>query len=322
MSQLGQVRQARHLRHLTISRRQFLAGSAGMAAVIVGALPARAKARPHTFTHGAFEITVLSDGHLEFPASIHGLGQPPEAVQALLQAAGLDREVLKPAANPALIRAGSDLILVDTGSGDGFQPSAGRMLENLAAAGIEPGAITRVVFTHAHPDHIWGTTASDGTLLFPNAAYYVSAVERDFWMTPDLESTMPREMHPLVAGARANLEAVADRLTVVRPGDDIVSGISVVDTAGHTPGHISLALEGEDGLLIPADAITEPAIYFAHPEWLFAFDMDGGQAVASRKAILDRAATDRMKMLGFHWPYPGTGFAERHGSAYRFVPLG
>jgi glyoxylase-like metal-dependent hydrolase (beta-lactamase superfamily II) len=96
--------------------------------------------------------------------------------------------------------------------------------------------------------------------------------------------------------------------------------VSVLDTAGHTPGHISLLLAGDDGLLIPADAVTEPYVYFPHPEWRFAYDMDSELAVANRRRLLERAATDRMKMLGFHWPYPGVGFAERKGTGYRYVP--
>jgi hypothetical protein len=42
--------------------------------------------------------------------------------------------------------------------------------------------------------------------------------------------------------------------------------------------------------------------------------------VANRKKLIERAATDKIKMLGFHWPYPGVGFAERKDTAYRYVP--
>ncbi|HEX2257259.1 MAG TPA: MBL fold metallo-hydrolase [Afifellaceae bacterium] len=304
---------------ISLDRRQFLVGSASLAGV--GALwtPGRAQARPHAFEHGAFEITVLSDGHLQLPATIHAPDQPPEEVRRLLQESGLDPEQLQPAANPVLIRSGSDLTLVDTGSGQNFQPTVGKLLDNLAA-GFDPGAVTKVVFTHAHPDHIWGTTGAGGELHFPNAHYYVSSVEWDFWTNPDLMTRMPQEMHGFVTGAQTNLSAVEDRVTMVNPGDEIATGISIVDSAGHTPGHISLFVEGNEGLLVPADAITEPAIYFPHPEWRFAYDMDPDLAVASRKKMLDQAAADRIKMLGFHWPYPGLGFAERRGSGYRYVP--
>jgi len=304
-----------------LSRRQIMIGGASLAGAGIWVAPCLAQTGPYRFRNGDFEITVLSDGHLVLPATIHGLDAPQEEIQRLLKEAGLDSDQVKPATNPALIRTRSDLILLDTGSGANFQPTAGKLLDNLAAASIDPKSITKVVFTHAHPDHIWGTIGAGGALHFPNAAYYVSAVEWDFWMDPGLMTKLPNQMHVFVTGAQANLAAVKNRVTMVKPGDDIVTGLSVVDSSGHTPGHISLVLSGSEGLLIPADAITEPAVYFPHPEWRFAYDMDNDVAVANRKRLLDRAATDRMKMLGFHWPYPGLGFAERKGTAYRYMPV-
>lgn len=318
MSVFGAVQQPTRF---SVSRRRFIVGAASLVGAGTWPRPAQAQAGPYLFKHGDFEITVLSDGHLVLPTTIHGLDAPREDVQQLLKEAGLDPDQVTPATNPALIRTGSDLILVDTGSGAAFQPTAGRLLGNLAAAGIDPKSISKIVFTHAHPDHIWGTTGAGGALHFPNADYFVSAVEWDFWMDPDLTRKLPDQMHVFITGAQSNLAAVKNRVTMLKPDDDIVTGISVVDSPGHTPGHISLLLAGDTGLLIPADAITEPAVYFPHPEWRFAYDMDSDLAVANRKKMLDRAATDKMKMLGFHWPYPGLGFAERKGTAYRYVSV-
>jgi hypothetical protein len=177
-------------------------GGVSLAGAGLWAASGHAQTGPYRFRHGDFEITVLSDGHLVLPATIHGLDAPPEEVQRLLKEAGLVDQV-KPATNPALIRTASDLILLDTGSGANFQPTAGKLLDNLAAANIDPKSITKVVFTHAHPDHIWGTIGAGGALHFPNAAYYVSAVEWDFWMDPGLMTKLPDQMHVFVTGAQA-----------------------------------------------------------------------------------------------------------------------
>jgi glyoxylase-like metal-dependent hydrolase (beta-lactamase superfamily II) len=64
--------------------------------------------------------------------------------------------------NIPVIRKENDLIIVDIGSGDKYQPSDGRLSGNLQAAGIDPETITKVVFTHAHPDHVWGALTADG----------------------------------------------------------------------------------------------------------------------------------------------------------------
>ena len=303
---------------LPLSRRRFLAGSAGLATA--AALPRRlfAQEAPHSFMQGDFEITVISDGHLVLPSSILAPDAPAEEREALFQELGIGEEVM-PAANAPLIRAGSDLILFDNGSGPDFQPTAGKLLENMAAAGIDPATVTKVVFTHAHPDHIWATLGANG-LNFPNAAYYVSGPEWDFWMSPDLLTQMPQEMHAFVLGAQKHLDAVKDKVTMLKAGDDVVTGISAMETPGHTPGHISIMVDGGEGLIITGDTIPVPEVYIPNPDWTFGFDADPALAVTSRTSLIDQAATDRVKMLGFHWKYPGVGFAERSGDGYAFVP--
>lgn len=157
-------------------------------------------------------------------------------------------------------------------------------------------------------------------LTFPNATYFVSAAEWQFWMDPNYRTTMPDALHEFARGSRRDLSALKDRVTLVKPGDDIVTGIRVLDTPGHTPGHISLILAGDTGLIITGDAVTNPIVSFENPGWKFGFDMQHDVAIKNRKALLDRAATDRIKLLGFHWTDPGVGYAERRGNAYRFVP--
>jgi glyoxylase-like metal-dependent hydrolase (beta-lactamase superfamily II) len=225
-----------------------------------------------------------------------------------------------PATNVTLIRTGDDLVLVDSGSGNKFQPTAGKLLENLAANDIAPESVTKVVFSHAHPDHIWGTLGDDGALAFPNAAYYVGRAEWDFWTDPDLPGKMPEEVRPFAIGAQRDLAAVKERVTLVKDGDAIAPGVSVIDTPGHTPGHIALFVEGDDGLIVGADVAANEFVSLPHPDWAFGFDADPEQGVATRKALLDRAATDGTAYLGFHFTYPGVGQVERDGAAYRFVP--
>jgi len=107
---------------------------------------------------------------------------------------------------------------------------------------------------------------------------------------------------------------------MLKAGDEIVTGIRALDTPGHTPGHMSFEVAGGEGLIILADAVISSAVYFPHPEWKFAFDSIPDVAVETRKKLLDRAATDKVKMIGYHWPSPGVGFAEKKGTAYTYVP--
>lgn len=306
-----------------IDRRWFLAASG--AAVLAGPVSGRwgfaLAAEAHGFAQGAVEVTVLSDGHLVLPAAVLAPSAPPEELTALLtEIFGKPPATIEPAANVALLRSGDDLVLVDTGSGNRFQPTAGKLRDNLAANGIDPAGVTKVVFSHAHPDHVWGTVLDDGSLAFPNAGYYVGQAEWDFWTDPDLPGRMPEEMRPFALGAQRDLGAVKERVTLVREGDAIAPGVGVIDTPGHTPGHISLLVEGGEGLIVGGDVTPHAVVSLRRPDWAFGFDADPGQGVATRKALLDRAATEGHRLLSFHFAYPGVGLVERDGAAYRFVP--
>ncbi|APG86645.1 metallo-beta-lactamase family protein (plasmid) [Sinorhizobium americanum CCGM7] len=93
----------------------------------------------------------------------------------------------------------------------------------------------------------------------------------------------------------------------------------VVDTPGYTPGHISIELAGDRNLLVTGDACTNDVIFFEHPPWHFGFDTDAETALKSRQMLLDRAASEKLRMLCYHWAYPGIGYAERRGSGYAFL---
>lgn len=303
----------------SIHRREFLSLTAGAAIAGAAGLPAYAAAT-HRFAHGDFDISVFSDGFLTLSADILLPDASPEVRSPILASLGGDMSGAPVQANVPLIRYGNDLILIDNGAGGNFQPSAGRLADNLKAAGVDPAAITKVVFTHAHPDHSGATTTAEGTVLYPNARYYVGQTEWDFWTDTHFETRHPAALHGFAKGARRDLFAVEDRITRVKAGDEIVPGMSVIDTPGHTPGHISVELAGgRDNLIITGDACTSDVIFFAHPQWHFGFDTDEELALKNRLSLLDRAANGKIKLLGYHWTYPGVGYAERKGEAYRFV---
>jgi glyoxylase-like metal-dependent hydrolase (beta-lactamase superfamily II) len=274
------------------------------------------------FVHGGFDVTVVSDGFISVPIDIVAPdGSPDERDLILSRTGSQSTGLVESKTNIPVIRNGEDLIIVDIGSGDKYQPSDGRLSGNLAAARIDARAVTKVVFTHAHPDHVWGTLAQDGSLRFPNATYYVGAAEWDFWMDPDYLTNMPNELHEFARGAQRDLTAISDRVVMLKPGDDIVTGLRVIDTAGHTPGHISLEMAGGDGLIISADAATNEIASFQHPKSRFGYDTIPELAIRNRARLIERAASDRTKLLGYHWTYPGVGFAERKGTGYRYVPV-
>jgi glyoxylase-like metal-dependent hydrolase (beta-lactamase superfamily II) len=311
----------------TSTRRQFLTAVAGLAAAETmgspGGLAQQAPAK--TFTLGEFAITVLSDGHLVVPSPFLARNASPEDLNAAMRDAGQRGDRVNTPTNITLVRTQSEVILIDTGSGPHYMPTAGSLAENMAAAGIDRNSVTKVVFTHAHPDHLWGTFDDfDNEPMFPNASYVISAAEWNFWMAEDVASRLPVERQNFAPGAKRNLNAIKDKVWMIKPGDDIVTGVRAIDTSGHTPGHLSIEIaSGRDAVIVLADALTHAIISFAHPEWMPAADHhDPEGAVVTRKTLLDRLATDRNRVIGFHLPFPGIGVVERRGIAYRFVPTG
>jgi glyoxylase-like metal-dependent hydrolase (beta-lactamase superfamily II) len=277
-------------------------------------------APPHTLTFGAFEITVLSDGHLMVPTRFLARNVGDAEIKSAI---GTTSAMVTPPCNITLVRTPTETILIDVGAGPHFMTGAGMLAENMQAAGIDRNAITKVVFTHAHPDHLWGVLDDfDDTPMFPKASYLIAAAELDFWLDQDAISGLPDDRKNFGPGAKRNLERIKDKLQTIVPGQDIVPGMRALDTGGHTVGHISVELAtGQETMVVLGDALTHATISFAYPEWMPAADHhDPARAVAIRKSLLDKLATDRQQVIGFHLPFPGIGFVERTASAYRFVP--
>src|SRR5450432_1472797 len=273
-----------------ITRRQVLGVASALA--ISTLLPKATYAAPaYSFSHGEFQITVLSDGFISVPGDILVPDVAPEERTAILDRIDAPGGVVRAKTNIPLLRKGNDLILVDIGGGHKYQTSDGRLAADLQSAGVDPSAITKVIFTHAHPDHIWATLVEDGRLRYPKATYFVGETEWDFWMDPDYLTTMPDALHDFAKGAQRDLNAIKDRVVMLRPGADVVTGLSVLDTAGHTPGHLSFELAGADGLIITADVANNQIVSFEHPEWKFGYDTLPDLAINNRLKLLDRAAT-------------------------------
>lgn len=242
-----------------VDRRQLLRGATAVALATLWEDRSFAQTN-YSFKQGNFSISVVSDGFISIPGNIFAPDAAPQELVEILGRLDSQAGIVRAKTNIPVIRSKSDLILVDIGAGHRYQPSDGKLTENLRAAGVDPLNVTKVVFTHAHPDHIAATIAANSNLRFPNATYYVGASEWDFWMDPDFFRSTPAAIHDFGRGAQRDLRAIEERVVMVKPGDDIVTGLRVLDTAGHTPGHLSLEISGEEGLIITADAATSEIV--------------------------------------------------------------
>jgi glyoxylase-like metal-dependent hydrolase (beta-lactamase superfamily II) len=280
----------------------------------------------YKFKIGDIEAALVSDGSFLFapPYPLFGANATKEKVDEALKAAFVSPEHVPAQVNTLLLRVGKEIVLIDSGCGNAFGPTTGKLLPNLAAAGVQPDEVTVVIVTHAHPDHVCGLHNS-GKPVFRNARYFAHKDEIAFWTAPHVDlsrSTAPAEMKKgLVNEAVWAFKAMEGKLEPFENKKRIIEGIEIVAAPGHTPGHSGLLIaSGDSQLLYVTDAAHHAAINFAHPDWHVAFDADPVEAAKSRRALLDRAAADRVLVSGAHLPFPAVGHVRAKDNAFEWVP--
>jgi hypothetical protein len=70
-----------------------------------------------------------------------------------------------------------------------------------------------------------------------------------------------------------------------------------------------------------SDTVRNPYLFARHPDWQPLFDMDGPQAAAARRRMLDQAASDRMLVEAYHFPFPACGHIARTTTGFELVPV-
>lgn len=304
------------------------AGLAGLATpqIMVRAAHAQVPMSPaenpgfHRFSLGGFEVTTILDGTRpgDGPHPIFGEDQDAQAVAELLEENFLPAERFVNGFTPTLVNTGSELVLFDTGLGAGGREGGmGQLRARIEASGYNPDDVSIVVLTHFHGDHVGGLM-EDGAPAFSNARYIAGQAEYDFWMD-DARLSGPTEGN--AQGVRNNVAPLAENMQFIGDGDDVVSGISAMLAAGHTPGHMIFQLESEgQRLVLTADTANHYIVSLRRPDWHVRFDMDKEAAAATRVRVFDMIAGDRIPFIGYHMPFPSVGFVEKLDEGYRYVP--
>ena len=238
-----------------------------------------------------------------------------------------------------LVETPTHKIVVDTGVGNG-KKRISPLFDDLDTDFLDRfeqvwsrDEVDGVLATHLHIDHVgWNTihTERGWQPTFPDARYYFVREEYEHWKAfaqdpsaPQAYSEFGWSVVDAVAVFDDSLKPIeeAGLVTWVEPGQTVVPGISLIGTAGHTPGHVSVLIEdGGQSAVITGDLLHSQA-QVARPDWSAAMDTDARAAARTRREFLERFADTSTLVLGTHFGSPTGGHVVRDGESYRLEPV-
>ena len=270
---------------------------------------------------GTFEIYLLLDGYFRLdggamfgvvPRVLWQKNDPPDERNRILLALGM-----------LLVKARGKLLLIDTGIGSkgdekfcdiyavDRRPSID---ESLAAIHFCRDDIDLVVNTHLHFDHAGGNTTrlSNGRIIpaFPKAAYFV---QREEW-----HSAMNPNERTRASYLRENYEilAVPGRLNLLDGDSEILPGIRVMRTPGHTAHHQSVVIQSEGQTVCFLGDLIPTTSHLPLP-YVMAYDLFPLTTLETKRRLLDQAYEERWLLVFQHDPRIRMGRLEKSDGYFK-----
>ena len=272
---------------------------------------------------GSLDVLIISDGVLPLPTETMSTNVAPDARAAWFNDMFLGPDMFDWALNVLVVRSGEQIILVDAGLGGQFPgfPRAGQFPKRLEAAGIPLEAVTDVVITHMHMDHVGGLLVDEvRNRLRSDVRIHVTSTEVEFWKNPDFSLTsMPSPVPDVLRSTAAQfVEAYGDKIRLFENELEVAPGVTAKLTGGHTPGHCVVRVESNgERLTFAGDALFP--VGFDHPDWHNGFEHDPEESVRVRVDLLREAAQTGELLVATHLAFPSLGRVARDGDAFRWV---
>ena len=231
-----------------------------------------------------------------------------------------DRRLFQ-ALNCLLVETPAGRVLVETGIGERISEKMQRVrgvegdpiLPALRKAGFDPGSVDVVAMSHLHFDHAGGLLDAEGRRAFPRATIVVQRAEWEVALDDNPRNTAAYDQPELRLVQAWGAEGAADGEREVLPG------VSVVPTGGHSGGHQGVVVRGPRGTVaFFGDLAMRP--WSANPRWVTAFDDFPLDSVRVKARLFGRAAEEGWTVVLSHESRVPIGRLERDRDRFRWVP--
>jgi glyoxylase-like metal-dependent hydrolase (beta-lactamase superfamily II) len=250
------------------------------------------------------------------------LGVVPRVMWNKLVVDEIDAEHrLLQALNCLLVETPSGRVLVETGIGDRIDDKGRQMrsyegpwiLPALESAGFGPDTVDVVAVSHLHYDHAGGVLRADGSRAFPRASFVAQLAEWEIALGDNPRLVAGYDQPELRLVRNLGLSGAVDGETEVLPG------VSVVPTGGHSAGHQGVLIRGRSKTVaFFGDLCMRP--WSANPKWVTAFDDFPLDSVAVKASLFARAADEGWTIVLSHEPWHPVGRLVRDRDRFRFEP--
>jgi glyoxylase-like metal-dependent hydrolase (beta-lactamase superfamily II) len=271
---------------------------------------------------GGTRVALIQAGRFRSDAGAL-LGVVPRVMWNGLVADEIDVEHrLLQALNCLLVETPAGRVLVETGIGDRISPKGREMrryegpwiLPALEKAGFAPDSVDAVAVSHLHYDHAGGVLRADGSRAFPRARLVAQRAEWEIALRDNPRLVAGYDQPELRLILDLGLESAADGEAEILPG------VSVIPTGGHSAGHQGVVVRGRDATVgFFGDLCMRP--WSANPKWVTAYDDFPLDAVAVKAQLFARAADENWTVVLSHEPFHPVGRLVRDRDRFRFEAL-
>ena len=159
---------------------------------------------------------------------------------------------------------------------------------------------------------------ADDKPLFPNAQYYITQSDFEFWTD---EGKLGSPLKDFVVHARKNLMPVRDRLVFIKDGQEFLPGVQAIAAPGHTVGHtIFMVTSAGKSFAFLGDLTHHAVLLLEKPRMEFSYDTDPKQAAGTRVKLLDTIAANKTPVMSYHFAWPGFGHVAKAGDGFHYYP--